>query len=190
MDSLEAYRIYKSVFLHFTNAKWNPDNLKNGKFMIKCNIESFIRRNDYPIFNYISKKFTRKEWFRFIVANAMYGFSECIYNIEAGKHNMNVWEGRRLRLSYIYHSDIETLKPSLTNNIVKDSLTIIKYLSMEKMSIETVGAINTYFKITDVIRNSEHYSPIIEPLLLRIDRTLPFVKVPDDCNQIFENLLG
>lgn len=104
MNSLEAYRMYLTLKIHFRN-----DGKTDDFFQLKVrkvNEETFLRRKDRFFFERVSRKYGEKT-LEFFLANFIKNPKGWIGNFNEG--NYNDWIKTKQSLGYIFKTDIEKL---------------------------------------------------------------------------------
>ena len=163
-----------SVRQHFNPASsYNLFKHKNPK----CKFETYLARKDYEQFERLATKFTEKEFMVYMVANTLYGNNDCIFDLPNGKANMTYFLKRKESASYLMGNELRKLKP-LGSNYLK----FLNLLTKGGVSIETIIALNRFVPLVETIRKSTDI-PVIEPLLVRIERGDPFIRVPHDIEE-------
>ena len=174
MVGFTAFRIWVSVRQHFNPASsYNLFKHKNPK----CKFETYLARKDYEQFERLATKFTEKEFMVYMVANTLYGNNDCIFDLPNGKANMTYFLKRKESASYLMGNELRKLKP-LGSNYLK----FLNLLTKGGVSIETIIALNRFVPLVETIRKSTDI-PVIEPLLVRIERGDPFIRVPTDIEE-------
>ena len=174
MVGFTAFRIWVSVRQHFNPASsYNLFKHKNPK----CKFETYLARKDYEQFERLATKFTEKEFMVYMVANTLYGNNDCIFDLPNGKANMTYFLKRKESASYLMGNELRKLKP-LGSNYLK----FLNLLTKGGVSIETIIALNRFVPLVETIRKSTDI-PVIEPLLVRIERGDPFIRVPPDIEE-------
>lgn len=178
MVGFTAFRIWVSVRQHFNPASsYNLFKHKNPK----CKFETYLNRNDYKVFEQIAYQFNEKEFLVYMVANTLYGNNDCLYDVPNGKANMKYFLKRKESASYLMENEIQKILPLKTNY-----LQIVNLLTKGAISIETVIAINKFAPLVDTIRATTNI-PVIEPLLVRIERGMPFIRVPKGIEDLIKS---
>ena len=177
MVGFTAFRIWVAVRQHFNPASsYNLFKHKNPK----CKMETYLNRNDYKVFEQIAFQFTEKEFMVYMVANTLYGNNDCLYDVPNGKANMKYFLKRKESATYLMSSEIQKILP-----IRKNYLQILNLLTKGAISIETVIAINKFVPLIDTIRATTSI-PVIEPLLVRIERGAPFIRIPQGIEELIK----
>lgn len=143
-------------------------------------METYLNRNDYKVFEQIAFQFTEKEFMVYMVANTLYGNNDCLYDVPNGKANMKYFLKRKESATYLMSSEIQKILP-----IRKNYLQILNLLTKGAISIETVIALNKFSPLVDTIRATTNI-PVIEPLLVRIERGAPFIRIPKGIEELIK----
>ena len=171
MVGFTAFRIWVSVRQHFNpSGSYNLFKHKNPK----CKFETYLARKDYQQFERLATKFTEKEFLIYMVANTIYGNNDCLFDLPNGKANMTYFLRRKESASYLMGNELRKLKP-----LGSDYLKMLNLLTKGGVSIETIIALNRFVPLVETIRKSTDI-PVIEPLLVRIEKGDPFIRVPTD----------
>lgn len=174
MVGFTAFRIWVAVRQHFNPAS-SYDLFKHKN--PKCRYETYLARNDYEQFERLATKFTEREFLIYMVANTLYGNSDCVYDLPNGKANMTYFLKRKESASYLMGDEIRKLK-----TLGSDYLRMLNLLTKGGVSIETIIALNRFVPFTETIRKNSDI-PVIEPLLVRIERGDPFIRVPNEIEE-------
>ena len=162
---------------HFNPAStYNLFKHKNPKG--KC--ETYLARKDYEQFERLAMKFTEKEFLVYMVANTLYGNNDCLFDIPNGKANMTYFLKRKESASYLMANELRKIMPIHSNY-----LQILNLLTKGGISIETVIALNRFVPFVETIRETTDI-PVIEPLLVRIERGDAFIRVPIDIEEFIK----
>ena len=171
MVGFTAFRIWVSVRQHFNpSGSYNLFKHKNPK----CKFETYLARKDYQQFERLAMKFTEKEFLIYMVANTLYGNNDCLFYLPNGKANMTYFLKRKESASYLMGNELSKLKP-----LGSDYLKMLNLLTKGGVWIETIIALNRFVPLVETIRKSTDI-PVIEPLLVRIEKGDPFIRVPPD----------
>lgn len=177
MVGFTAFRIWVSVRQHFNPAStYNLFKHKNPK----CKFETYLARKDYEQFERLAMKFTEKEFLVYMVANTLYGNNDCLFDIPNGKANMTYFLKRKESASYLMANELRKIMPIHSNY-----LQILNLLTKGGISIETVIALNRFVPFVETIRETTDI-PVIEPLLVRIERGDAFIRVPIDIEEFIK----
>lgn len=183
MTELEAFKWWVAMNAHFTTKSFDIFKTRNK---VKGSLESLIKRNDYKIFCYIAEKFSVREWIVYLASNCMYGYSDMIYNLNGGIENYNLHIARKQALTETIESDIMKLRESNITN----GYDIIRALTANSITFETVVAINNVCpEIFDSVKKSGAMV-ILEPLFLRIEKSVKFVALKDIHKELILNYFG
>lgn len=133
MNAYEAYRIYLSLKVHFTEESYN---FFQGH--LKVNVKTFQKRNDVPQFVRLAK---HKDVIGLIVSNIIVReISGYDLNTSTADQIYNDWLRRKSAMSYIYSEEIKRLDPEVTSNF-KFTLAgypkVIRLYLQRKISLET-----------------------------------------------------
>ena len=186
MDELYAFKWWVSIRNHFRYPKFDAMVTRNH---VKGSYESLLMRKDYNSFKRVSEIFAGKnrEYVMFLVANNMYGFSDMIYNTVIGIENYNTFVMRLRYLSNIVESDFYKIargcrKPTQPADV-------LRLLTSGDITFETCVVLN---KLRPKFFRKLEGTPIfavVEPLVLRIEKSAPFITYNDSRRANFERLL-
>lgn len=184
MVGYDAFRMWVAMTQHFTTKSF--DVFKNRGHM-KCKFETYLGRDDYPQFEYISGKFKPNEFVLYLASNFMYGFPHMMYDYGSAVANYNLFLQRRHLIGHVVDNDLQSLYN--INVDYKDGVSVIRALTKDQITFETVALINQYHNLTNQIRALPICS-VLEPLLLRIDKSKGFIKIPPGVDQLLKNKLN
>lgn len=179
MEGFTAFKLWVAMGKHFSEYNFNVFE-NRGK--IKCRYDTYLKRNDYYTFERLAKTFEVRDFVLYLAANNMYGNDKMIWDSNSGNLAYNLYIRRRDALTQVLINDLQTIKKH--NLTCKDYLGVVKLLTANEISFETLVIINNFFPLTDEVRKTPPAS-ILEPLLLRIDKSKGFVKVKEE----FEHLI-
>lgn len=184
MDGFTAFRLWIAMHQHFTKRSF--DILKNrGK--VKCKFETYLSRKDYESFERIAKKFeTPREFVVYLTSNMMYGNTEMIWNYPSGIANYNQYLTRKNNFKQLIATDLKTLA-----NIgidLDDGVAIVRAMVQNQISFECVVILNKLVEITSMFDNLPQ-KVMLEPLLIRIEKSGSFVKIPSDVEKYIKDKL-
>ncbi len=179
MEGFTAFKLWVAMGKHFSENKFN---IFENRGKIKCRYETYLKRKDYYTFERLAKTFEVRDFVLYLASNNMYGNSNMIWDSNSGNINYNLYIRRRDALTYVLTNDLETIKKH--NLTCTDYLNVLKLLTVNEITFETLVIINNYFPLTAEVRKLPP-ATILEPLLLRIDKSKGFVKI----NEEFEHLI-
>lgn len=186
MNAMEAFRWWVAMRNHFTQKKFDVWKTRNH---LTCSAKALVARRDYKCFESVATLFDGKtrEYVMFLAANNMYGFSNMIYDTVSGVENYNTFIMRLRYLSNIVESDFYKIarhcrKPT-------QPAEVLRLLTAGEITFETCVVIQklrpSFFKRLE----GTSVFMVVEPLLLRIEKSIKFVKVDDTRRAYFERLI-
>jgi hypothetical protein len=108
MNGFSLYCYHHSIKLHFTKEKYNIFT-HNGKS--NCSYESYLKRNDYKIYEAAGKYFkTDIEAIQFIAANVAYGNVNFIYDLDKSVDNYLMFLKRKQSITHTFKEDIDKIE--------------------------------------------------------------------------------
>ena len=170
MNGYQGFKMWVAMRQHFTTK--NFDILTNRGRM-KGKIETFIARPDSEIIDRICSKFTDRELVIYLAANFIYGNNNMMWDVGVGLANYNLYIARKAQLDRVVENDLKSL-----DNLciaIDDGISIVRTLTKNQITFETVSLINQFVNLTNQLRQLP-IGEIVEPLLLRIDKSKPFIK--------------
>ena len=176
MDAFKAYRYYSAIKLHFTSQKYNVFKTRGR---VKCSLEKFALRNDYPLFERIGRKFNdEREYIKFLACNFMYRNANVIYDDVSAQANYKEYKRRRQSITKIFSDDLNTIvlagaSYDFGGNKIPDVLQL--YMS-NKITLETMVILNDMDGYIDRLKEVDRISLILGDELLRIEKAKGFVK--------------
>ena len=184
MDGFTAFKLWLAMRQHFTSQRF--DIIKNrGK--MKCKFETYLARPDYDSFERIARKFDNvREYIVYLASNMMYGNDSMIWDYGTGIANFNQYINRRQNFKQLLATDIKTL--SKIGIPLDDGVAIVRTMVQNKISFETVVVLNKFVKITSMFDNLPQ-KVMLEPLLMRINKSISFLTIPSDVEQYITNKL-
>lgn len=184
MQGYTAFKLWIAMKQHFTTKNFNVFE-NRGK--VKCKFETYLARNDYQIIEHLADRFTTREFVLYLASNFMYGFTDMMWEKSTGIANYNQFISRQEQIGHIVDKDIKTLEDA--NVKLTDGLQIVRFLTRNEITFETVVLLNQYKNITDKIRELPP-GKILEPLLMRIDKSQRFIIVPPGVDKLLKNKLN
>lgn len=183
MEGFDAFRLWVAYSQHFKNKRYDIRKSKGG---VKCKFETYLARKDYYRFEEFARKFTKKEFIYYLVANFMYGNDQMVWDAPIGIANYNQYITRRKNLKELLATDFKTLMRM--NVRFDDGITIVRALTRNQISFESVVILNHYANFTKDFDNLPQ-KIILDPLLLRIEKSIDFIEVPLDVEHYILNKL-
>ena len=171
MNGYQCFQLYVAMKQHFTTKSF--DIFKNRGHM-KCKIETYLSRVDSEVIERIASKFTDRELVLYIASNMIYGNNDMIWNYGSSVANYNLFLARRTQIYNVVDNDLKTLYN--TNISIEDGVQVIRMLTKQAITIETVSLINQIVNITDSVRVLP-IGDMLDPLLVRIDKSKHFIKL-------------
>ena len=184
MDGFTAFRLWVAMKQHFSSKSFN---ILTNRGKIKCKFETYLARKDYDNFERIAIKFDSiREYTVYLASNMMYGNDSMIWDYPTGVANYNQYLNRRRNFKQLIATDLTTL--SKVGIDLDDGITIVRLMTQNQISFETVVVLNTLVKITSMFDKLPQ-KVMLEPLLMRIEKSSSFIKVPLDVEQYIKDKL-
>lgn len=184
MDGFTAFKLWVAMKQHFTSKKF--DVVKNrGK--MRCKFQTYLARSDYDSFERIACKFeSAREYIVYLASNMMYGNDSMIWDYATGIANFNQYLNRREHFKELLATDLKTLAKMGIN--LDDGVAIVRTMVQNQISFESVVVLNKFVKITSMFDELPQ-KVMLEPLLMRIDKSISFIRIPLDVEQYLKNKL-
>lgn len=173
MDGFQGFKFWVALRKHFTEK--NFDAFQN-KGRMKGSFETYLKRSDYPAIEYVASRFEPREFVLYLASNFIYGNQNAVWDYGQGVANYNLFIGRRKQIGRVIVNDLQTLKNY--NIKLNDGVSIIRLLTKSMITIETVITINHVYNLTNQLRRTPAGN-MLEPLLIRIDKSFGFIKTPE-----------
>ncbi len=183
MEGFQVFKLWVGFRLHFSgkmDVTVNKGRL-SGKF------ETYLARKDYQKFESVARYFTDlKMVVRYLLANFLYGNEQCIWDMSSGVANYNLLLKRQRSLSVVVENDLQTF----TNRgiLPSDSVEMVRMLTQNQVTIETIVILNKHLPITKDIRDLP-IAQILNPLLDRIDYAGSFFKPNEKVQRVVDKWL-
>lgn len=199
MTAFEAYKLYVSLKLHFTNDKYDYFTFR-GK--CRASETSFEKRKDRYFFKKVVTKFKQPELIEYFVSNFILDGNAWVGSMvrDAGEKNYQEWKRKMESLHYTFSCDVDFLLSEVDDFeqlFVVDNThpPLLKYYLGKKITLETLVILNKILnfisdfdsKITepfvwqDVKRTVIKYSPFIDINLVKYKQTLKQKVVEHKC---------
>lgn len=183
MEGFDAFRLWVAFTQHFTTRYYDITKT-HGR--VKCKFLTYLSRDDYKSFENMARRFTKGEYVAYLVSNCMYGNPKMVYETPEGIANYNQYLNRRKNFRELLATDFKTL---IRMNIdFDDGISIVRALTRNQISFETVVVLNKYSELTKQFKGLPQ-EIILDPLLIRIDKSINFVKIPLDVETYILNKL-
>ena len=184
MDGFTAFKLWVAMKQHFSSKSFD---IISNRGKIKCKFETYVARKDYDSFERIAMKFeTMREYTVYLASNMMYGNDSMIWDYPTGVANYNQYLNRRRNFKQLLATDLKTLA-----NIgidIDDGVTLVRLMIQNQISFETVVVLNKLVKITSMFDELPQ-KVMLEPLLMRIDKSASFITIPLDVEQYLKDKL-
>ena len=170
MNGYTGFKYWICMKQHFTTKSFNVFKYKGH---VKCKLETFIARSDSEVIERTCSKFTPREFVLYLAANFIYGNENMMWDTSVAVANYNLFLARKQQLQQVVDNDLKSL-----DNLhipITDGISIIRILTKNQITIETVSIINQYYNLTNQLQQLP-LGEIVEPLLLRIDKSKGFIK--------------
>lgn len=184
MNGYTGFKYYICMKQHFTTKSFNVFKYKGR---VKCKLETFVARADSEIIEHTCSKFTPREFVLYLAANFIYGNENMMWDTGAATANYNLFLARKQQLSQVVDNDLKTLDNldiKITNGVG-----VIRALTRNQITIETVSIINQYYNLTNQLRQLP-LGEIVEPLLLRVDKSKGFINPSAGVEKIINQKLN
>lgn len=174
-----AYRIYQTVKLHFTDPRFDMFKTPSVKGI---SLEAYMGRADHKLFDLWARDIPdRQEWGMLLVANFAYGNPDVIHgNHRDARDIESKWRSRQASLGYVIDEDCNHLQQTpLRDLITFESGNVPKIMSEyigSDITLETLVALNN--KLNLVLtwsNNGSIIAKMLQPEFLRITRAAPFI---------------
>jgi hypothetical protein len=167
MSPFQVYKFYLAIKLHFTEKRY--DVFKYHGAVNAGTEESFMQRNGHGRFVQLARRFkTPQEAVQFFVACFAYGSD--VFDAQASEEALSRWRKHKEMTTQLIMDDLETL--SLPQVLDGEPCKLQKLVSGGMVNVETVVALNRYYKFAEKWKNNFVYSS----LGVKIDKLDPFVK--------------
>lgn len=185
MVGFTVFKLWVAFTQHYT--KKNFDIFQN-KGKMKGKYETYLARKDYQSFERLASKLDdAKQAVQYMAANFIYGNTSAIWDQESGFSNYNMFVLRQTSLTEVIRNDLTTFE--LYGIIPTDIQGMLRLLTQNLITIETIIVMNSYIPICETMRNSS-YGSMLEPLLLRIEKSIKFFKVNQNISDLINNFLN
>ena len=172
MNGFDGFKLWVAMRQHFTTK--NFDIFKN-KGRMKGKFETYLARTDYPMIEYVTSRFELRDFVYYLAGNFIYGNDACIWDYGQGAANYNLFIARKKILGNVVANDFKSLDN--INIAYNDGVGVVRALTRNQITIETVSVINQVVNLTEQLRPLP-IGKMVEPLLMRIDKSKGFIKVP------------
>lgn len=169
MNGYTGFKYWICMKQHFTTKSFNVFKYKGH---VKCKLETFIARVDSDVIERTCSKFTPRELVLYLASNFIYGNDNMMWDTSVATANYNLFLSRKAQLLQVVDNDLKSLDN--LNIAITDGISIIRVLTRNQITIETVSIINQYYNLTNQLRQLP-LGEIVEPLLLRIDKSKGFI---------------
>jgi hypothetical protein len=183
MNGYTGFKYWLAMKQHFTTKSF--DVFKN-KGRMRCKIETFINRADSNHIEFICSRFEPREFVLYLAANMIYGNDKMLWDSSVAIANYNLFLARRDQIGNVVANDLKTLYN--LNVKITDGVSIVRLLTRNQITIETVSIINQYYNLTNQLRQLP-VGEMIEPLLLRIDKSKRFINPTAGVEKIIKQKL-
>lgn len=170
MNGFTAFKLWVAMREHFTTKSFD---IFTNRGKMKGKFETYLARPDAQVIEQVAIRFTPREFVLYLAANFIYGNQGMLWDDSIGIANYNLFIARKQQLSHVVENDIQSLY-NLGIELT-DGANVIRTLTRDQITFETVSLINQYHNITDQLRQLP-IGEIVEPLLLRIDKSKGFIK--------------
>jgi hypothetical protein len=184
MDGFTAFKLWLAMKQHFNSKSF--DVVKNRGRM-RCKFETYLARKDYDSFERIACKFESvREYIVYLAANMMYGNDSMIWDYATGIANFNQYLNRREHIKQLIATDLKTLAKMGIQ--IDDGIAVVRTMVQNQISFESVVVLNKFVKITSMFDKLPQ-KVMLEPLLMRIDKSVTFTRIPSDVENYIKNKL-
>lgn len=183
MNGFQGFKMWVAMKQHFTTKTF--DVFKN-KGRMKGKLETFIARPDSNLIDRICSKFTARELVIYLAANFIYGNNNMMWDTGVGTANYNLFIARKAQIDAVVDNDLKSLDN--LNIRIDDGISIVRTLTKNQITIETVSCINQFVNLTNQLRQLP-IGELVEPLLLRIDKSKRFINPTAGVEKLIKNRL-
>ena len=175
MSAIECYREYVALKQHFTQPSY--DYFKyNGK--ARANVKSFDARKDKLFFMKLAKHDNPVNYMlsNLIEDNKLW-IRDLAYNKEA-EERYKSWQKRQQSITYMFKQDLSKLKEDFDSNFKSEDHIhpyVIRLFLQKEISLETLVMLVDLVKCQKYWSKKHEYDPIVEDLLLKIQKYRPFL---------------
>lgn len=181
MTTLQSYRVYLALRLHFTDDKYDIRKTK-GRINVT---EAMLAKKQKIVLQLqkLQRKYPKKAFMDYFVANLSGGDKwGGLYDIIEGHQRYLKWQKRQESLSYTFKNEIGILAEQATTveNLWDCSnghpIILREYLG-GTISLETVAILNKLFIFHDVINTQLAGDPVWASVRSLLDKYSPFIQI-------------
>ncbi len=182
MNGFRAFQYYISLKIHFTRLEFSV--FKNKGFL-KGSYETFLRRQDYQLYESLARKYPEdRTLIQFLACNMMYNHFGIVYDMRKSEENFVEYQRRRQSITKIFTDDLYYL---LNNGIyIKNPLqfakSVLDFYIGKKITLETVRILDDCTGNTISLLKNTEAAMLFSDDLLRLEKAKGFVKY--DINRI------
>jgi hypothetical protein len=174
MNGYNAFKFYSAIKLHFSSPKYD---VFTSKGRIRGSYETYLKRNDYYLFEKLARQFsTEREYILFVASNFLYGHPGVVYDVDRSNENYKEFVRRRQSITKIFEDDLQTIVDEAENSSCNLAELVVNLWLGERITIETVSILNDLDSVTDKIRSNTHLALMLGDNLLTIDKAHGFIK--------------
>jgi hypothetical protein len=180
MSAFECYKEYLALKNHFSKPTY--DYFKyNGK--LKLNPDSFDKRKDKLFFQKLAK---HPDVQNFLIANLSDNKKSWIRELaysDAAEKVYKDWVKRQQSLTYIFKTELNTLKPNFNKNFIiknNDHPVLLKKFLGKEISLETMCLL---LELTGAKKHWDtklQYDLIWDTLRIKVEKYTPFIRCDKD----------
>lgn len=182
MNGFQAYKYYMAIKLHFTKDDFSVF-VNRGHVRVKY--ESYLKRNDYQLFERAARQHDDREFIQYVAANFMYNNPDVIYDEQAGVENFQEFNRRKQSMTRIFENDVDLIVNE-GYNLGNEPLTsseipgIVQLFLAGKVSVETMSILNDINQLLDNFTDNSLVNLMVGNDLRRARKAKGFVKYNKD----------
>jgi len=176
MDSLQVYKLYLSLRLHFTRPDFDITVSRKG---VKVSREAFLKRTDLFALRKLGETKPKTEIIDFLVANFVSGNQwGGVFDAEANEVYAE-WQIRMQKLGYTFKQDIQTLYADGNPFEVMDGQhpKVLKLYLGKKISLESIAILAKIGIMENIDYSSLSNDFMWNDFVHLVKKYKPFVKI-------------
>lgn len=193
MDGFRAFQYYHAIKLHFTSKSYDVFK-HNGH--IRGSYDTYLKRNDYGLFERLARKFKDDRTFiQYVASNFMYGNPNVVWDDVDGDTNYLEYKRRRESITRVFENDLHTIIDSglaldrLLNFSGQKFPYVLSLHTSKQITIETVSIINDITNFIDELAGSP-WATVIDQQLMLIKKSKGFVKYDKErINTVYQKFI-
>ena len=175
MSAFECFQQYNALKLHFTKPEYDYFRY-NGKSRVSS--KSFDTRKDKLFFMKLAK---HNDPVNYILSNLLENnklwVRDLAYNKEA-EDRYKDWQKRQQSLTYVFTQELSKLNEDFDTNFKSEDHNhpyVVRLFLQKEISLETLVVLVDLVKCQKYWSRKHEYDPVIEDLLLKIQKYRPFL---------------